>query len=254
MAKCHQCQSRKGKRHCPALEKEICPVCCAEGRLNTISCPITCPFLSAEHYQQRRRQERARSRGKGFIRLLEDLFPDPAERSFAFNLQADAYYFLSSSPADDASVARAFESVRNASSTIVVPVPGSDSLARFLLERLADPERYPARPGLDSKVRARILEKLIAHVGSLGGEGSHRYEELLSSFFGALDFEADLDYSPSDSEAGSAAAPRGAPGTLAPGAARGLSGPPPGGGRLGGPEIGPPRSPGGLILPFGLGE
>src|SRR5688572_30303461 len=84
MARCPRCESRKAKRSCPALRVDICPVCCAEGRLNTIACPTDCVYLGAEFYQQKRRREKAMSRGRGFVETLEKLFPDPEVREIAF--------------------------------------------------------------------------------------------------------------------------------------------------------------------------
>ena len=66
-----------------------------------------------------------------------------------------------------------------------------------------------------------VLRELARHVANVGGPGSHAYRDRLADFFGSLDFEADLDYSPLDD----APAPRE-----------------------------PPRTPAGLILPFSPGR
>jgi hypothetical protein len=42
---CPRCRSRKAKRHCPALNLDICPQCCGAEREETISCPLTCEYL-----------------------------------------------------------------------------------------------------------------------------------------------------------------------------------------------------------------
>jgi hypothetical protein len=41
------CRTRKPKRACPALDRQICPVCCGTKRMTEISCPATCSYLSA---------------------------------------------------------------------------------------------------------------------------------------------------------------------------------------------------------------
>lgn len=43
---CPVCQQRKAKRTCPALDKQICAVCCGTKRLVEIACPSDCGYLS----------------------------------------------------------------------------------------------------------------------------------------------------------------------------------------------------------------
>jgi len=60
--KCPLCQSRAARRHCPALAREICAVCCGTKRRVEIRCPETCAYLgnAAAHPPAvvRRQQER----------------------------------------------------------------------------------------------------------------------------------------------------------------------------------------------------
>ena len=42
---CPRCGSRKAKRHCPALNLDICPQCCGTEREETIACPLDCVYL-----------------------------------------------------------------------------------------------------------------------------------------------------------------------------------------------------------------
>ena len=44
--KCVECNQRKGKRHCPALNRQICAQCCGEKRVVKIACPPDCAFLT----------------------------------------------------------------------------------------------------------------------------------------------------------------------------------------------------------------
>src|SRR6187200_2730824 len=44
---CPVCYQRKAKRACPALGKQICPVCCGTKRLVEIQCPSDCPWLAS---------------------------------------------------------------------------------------------------------------------------------------------------------------------------------------------------------------
>ena len=59
---CPLCTTRKPKRACPALDRQICAVCCGTKRLTEISCPPTCSYLAASRTHPpavaQRRQER----------------------------------------------------------------------------------------------------------------------------------------------------------------------------------------------------
>lgn len=46
---CPICGTRKPRRHCPVAGADICTVCCATGREETIDCPITCEHLREAH-------------------------------------------------------------------------------------------------------------------------------------------------------------------------------------------------------------
>ena len=108
---CPLCGSRKARRACPALNKDICSVCCGTKRITEISCPATCAYLAVarEHPAAvvRRQQERdvaallptiqtlterqyqlfvfmyqmviARHKPEGFTRLIDDDVADAAE-------------------------------------------------------------------------------------------------------------------------------------------------------------------------------
>jgi hypothetical protein len=44
---CPLCSTRPAKRRCPALNQEICPVCCGTKRLVEIRCPDDCVYLAS---------------------------------------------------------------------------------------------------------------------------------------------------------------------------------------------------------------
>ena len=51
---CKICSKRRPRRHCLAVEGDICPQCCGEQREVTISCPLECEYL-----QEARTHEKA---------------------------------------------------------------------------------------------------------------------------------------------------------------------------------------------------
>lgn len=45
MQKCALCETRKSRRHCPAVDGDICPQCCGKERETTLLCPFDCVYL-----------------------------------------------------------------------------------------------------------------------------------------------------------------------------------------------------------------
>lgn len=50
---CHLCQRRAPRRYCPALEREICAVCCGTEREQSIGCPLACEHLRDARYHEK---------------------------------------------------------------------------------------------------------------------------------------------------------------------------------------------------------
>lgn len=51
--KCAICGIRKPRRFCPGVAGETCTICCGTERENTITCPLTCPFLLEAHRHEK---------------------------------------------------------------------------------------------------------------------------------------------------------------------------------------------------------
>lgn len=64
---CPLCSARKPKRFCPALDRQICAVCCGTKRLTEISCPPTCAFLSSARAHPAAVVQRRQERDFGFL-------------------------------------------------------------------------------------------------------------------------------------------------------------------------------------------
>lgn len=201
MAKCPKCESRKGKRYCPALDDGICPSCCAEHRLETIACPQDCPHLKAEFYQLERRAQKAKSHGKRFLESIGKLFFTEESRQFAYHVQADCYWWMrKSGPLENGTVLQVLDQVKASLSPIQLPEAGTHPLAQFLGQLLETSHRYRKLRGAqfrDAHVN-RALSTLADRVRSLGDEASDEFYRDLESYFGELDFEADLQYSPEE--------------------------------------------------------
>lgn len=50
---CHLCERRAPRRFCPALERDICSVCCGTEREQSIGCPLDCEHLRDARYHER---------------------------------------------------------------------------------------------------------------------------------------------------------------------------------------------------------
>ena len=50
---CAICNIRKQRRSCPAVHGEICTICCATEREQTLDCPFDCPYLREAHEHEK---------------------------------------------------------------------------------------------------------------------------------------------------------------------------------------------------------
>jgi hypothetical protein len=50
---CAICNIRKQRRSCPAVHGEICTICCATEREQTIDCPLDCSYLREAHEHEK---------------------------------------------------------------------------------------------------------------------------------------------------------------------------------------------------------
>ncbi len=50
---CKICGKRRAKRHCPAVNGEICTICCGTEREVSLSCPLECEYLREAHRREK---------------------------------------------------------------------------------------------------------------------------------------------------------------------------------------------------------
>jgi hypothetical protein len=50
---CKICGKRRAKRACPAVEGDICNICCGEQREVTLKCPLSCEYLQEAHRHEK---------------------------------------------------------------------------------------------------------------------------------------------------------------------------------------------------------
>ena len=64
---CPLCSTRKAKRACPGVHREICAVCCGTKRLTEIACPPDCPYLATARVHPPAVVMRQQDRDMGFV-------------------------------------------------------------------------------------------------------------------------------------------------------------------------------------------
>src|ERR1700704_4766830 len=70
---CPLCGQRKARRGCPALDKQICAVCCGTKRLVQIECPPDCAYLAVA--REHRPPAAARSRAARAVHARPESAP-----------------------------------------------------------------------------------------------------------------------------------------------------------------------------------
>jgi hypothetical protein len=71
---CPLCRQRRGRRACPALNEQICAVCCGTKRLVEIRCPSDCPYLATAREHPPAAIVRQQRQDLGFlVEFMQDL-------------------------------------------------------------------------------------------------------------------------------------------------------------------------------------
>ena len=50
---CKICGKRRARRYCPAVQGEICPICCGTEREVSLACPLECEYLREAHRHEK---------------------------------------------------------------------------------------------------------------------------------------------------------------------------------------------------------
>ena len=64
---CPLCRKRTARRRCPALDRNICAVCCGTKRLVEITCPTDCGYLKASQAHPPASVRHQQERDRGFL-------------------------------------------------------------------------------------------------------------------------------------------------------------------------------------------
>src|SRR5579884_1812958 len=50
---CKICGKRRARRACPAVQGDICPICCGTERETSLLCPLECEYLQEAHRHEK---------------------------------------------------------------------------------------------------------------------------------------------------------------------------------------------------------
>lgn len=136
MASCPSCRQRKGKRACPALEKEICSHCCGTKRRVEIACPPDCVWLGAHAASWDGREKERLRDVRRLVPHLQGLTEDQA-RLFFLGLLGLGPLRARWRPLNDHLLAEAVSALRKTVETrergILYEHPAEDVRARALV-------------------------------------------------------------------------------------------------------------------------
>jgi hypothetical protein len=83
-ALCPACATRKAKRACPGIGRDICSVCCGTKRLVEIACPPDCPYLASARAHPAAVVQRQQDRDMRFLLPRISDLSEPQYRLFLF--------------------------------------------------------------------------------------------------------------------------------------------------------------------------
>jgi hypothetical protein len=83
-ALCPICATRKAKRACPGIGRDICSVCCGTKRLVEIACPPDCPYLASARAHPAAVVQRQQDRDMRFLLPRISDLSEPQYRLFLF--------------------------------------------------------------------------------------------------------------------------------------------------------------------------
>jgi class 3 adenylate cyclase len=109
---CPLCGIRRARRGCPALDKQICSVCCGTKRLVQISCPSDCTWLASAREHPPATVVRQQQRDVGLLtRFMRDLSQGQSELFFLITAFLARYQAPELHAPMDADVAEAIGSL-----------------------------------------------------------------------------------------------------------------------------------------------
>jgi hypothetical protein len=172
---CPLCGTRRAKRRCPALAKDICPVCCGTKRRVEIACPDACTWLGTAETHPPAVVRRQRQRDFDFAVPMLHRLPEPAYRLVLLFQDALARHRVGAVPPlldrDVAEACAALASTLETSARGIIyeHQPGSLPAQRLRQELRATLERAVPNPtGAVERDAATALRRIEAAARTAG--------------------------------------------------------------------------------------
>lgn len=190
---CKICGQRRAKRACPAVEGDICPICCGTQREVSLSCPLSCTFLREAHKHEKTVPVTEADASDRDIEVREDFF-QTHEELMLYCMISTLQAALRTPGAVDSDVVEALAAViktqRTAQSGLLYESRPENTIAagvqRILLEFVADYEKVrqenqllALRPETEL-LPALVLLRRIAQVNNNGRPRGRMFIDLLS--------------------------------------------------------------------------
>ena len=186
---CPLCRRRRARRSCPALEREICTVCCATKRLTEIRCPADCRYLaSAQSHPPAVVQRRQERDARFLLPIVAGLEPQQYELFFFVQQVLHGIDRVGRLPIDDRTVRESAEALaktyETASKGIIydhqASSPPAERLSQELKPLLDDPKAAggPQAGERDVASVLRSVERAAAGAEAALEGGGRAYVEL----------------------------------------------------------------------------
>lgn len=183
MGKCFICRQRKGNRFCPALENNICSLCCGTKRQKEIVCFQACEYLKTGTAYQLAR-EITKEVSSNFRTEADDVFKNhevaafvmPIERFFLEN-------FYNEKGVNDNDIYDALARIYAYQTRKVDSLKASNRCEELIVEAFYEVNK--AFPNLSEDLKAKSILRIMKSIRACSGGilGNRNYLEMLYSQF-----------------------------------------------------------------------
>jgi hypothetical protein len=190
---CPLCRQRAARRRCPALDRDICAVCCGTKRLVEITCPSDCGYLKTSQAHPPASVRRQQERDLGFLMAMhEGLSPAQSELfwailTFVVGFRGDPLMKVADEDLSDGAAALAATYETAGRGVIYEHRPQSLIAQRFVTDLqgflgtlAAESQAAARRVERDAPVVLRRLEAGARNVGKTVNEGPATALDMIS--------------------------------------------------------------------------
>ncbi len=181
MAKCVTCGERKGSRLCPAINRDICSLCCGSKRQKEISCVPSCDFLKkGTEYQTEK--DITRKINDDLHAESEDVFDRDDVASFVMSIEGffvDRFY--PNREVNDTHILQSMSRLYAFLSGTLPCLDPENSIEELIFEKFDEANRKNRH--LSDALKARVVLRIIKTIRTSSGGvlGNRNYLEMIHS-------------------------------------------------------------------------